>query len=96
MDMDDKDLDWSTVFLKGGCPADLNSMQDLDFTRASGDWYLQKSNDYKFMAMPPASCFHIKWEINKDGTFKALEEAKIFGKTWIGDKITGLVTKDAV
>ena len=53
------DFDWSLIFKKGFCPKELVAMQDLEASKLTGDWYMHRSNDYKYAAMP-TTCFHSK------------------------------------
>ena len=98
MDSSDEEVpefDWSYIFKQGFCPKDLVAKVDLEPNKLSGDWYLHRSNDYKYAAMP-TSCFHSKVKVNDDGTFLSKEEANFMGKTWVAEKITGEIKKDTV
>ena len=68
---------------------------DLEPTKLSGDWYMHRSSDYKYAAMP-TTCFHNKVKVNDDGTFLSREEANFMGKTWVAEKITGEIKGNSV
>ena len=77
------------------CPEGVEGMRGLEMSRLSGDWFMQRSLNYARNYVPTA-CFHIKTEVNEDGTFNAIEEARFAGKDWVAQNIKGEITDDLI
>ena len=63
-------------------------MQNIEYKRISGDWYLQRTDEPSAPELLP-SCHHSTFNVLEDGTFKAQEEVRISDTTFVADDITG-------
>ena len=75
------------------CPTGIEGVKDLDMVKLSGDWFMHRSLSYAENYMP-TTCYHVKTEVNEDGTFKAVQEARYLGKEWVAQNIKGELTGD--
>ena len=86
--------DFEKLFAKGACP-DIKNMENIQFKRLAGDWYLQRTDEPAVPEMLP-SCHHAIFNVNDDGTFTAKEEVRIENQTFVADGITGKFTESTL
>ena len=81
------DAQFDKLFSKGACP-DVKGMENVEFTRLSGDWFLQRTDEPSVPEMLP-SCNHANFTVADDGSFTANEEIRIEGKSFVAENVTG-------
>ena len=80
-------MNFEALFSPGLCP-EVNGMEEIDYTRLSGDWFLQRTDEPSLPDMLP-SCHHCNIEVDSEGNFTGNEEVRIEGKTFIAEGIKG-------
>lgn len=83
-----EDFDFTTLFSKGMCPENIKGMENLEYTKMSGDWFLQRTDEPFIPEMLP-KCHHCKLDVMEDGAFTATEEVQFSGKAFILENVTG-------
>mmetsp|Transcript_11790 Transcript_11790/g.14966 ORF Transcript_11790/g.14966 Transcript_11790/m.14966 type:complete len:219 (-) Transcript_11790:125-781(-) len=82
------EFDVMKLFSKGLCPENIEGMQDLEYAKLTGDWFLQRTDEPFIPDMLP-NCHHCQLEVNEEGEFTATEEAQFGGKAFIIENVTG-------
>ena len=83
-----KMIDFTKLFEPGLCPEDVQGMEDLEYERLSGDWFLHRT-DEPFMPELLPSCHHGQFDVNSEGDFTAKEEVRVQGKIFVTEDISG-------
>ena len=55
-------------------------MENIDYKRLSGEWYLQMAKD-PTVEVNEHACNHSLWAVEDDGTWTAAEEFRFKGET---------------
>lgn len=72
-DLTKHEMDFTKLFEKGLCPEGVVRKPNLDYTRLSGDWFLQRTDEPFIPDMLP-KCHHCHFEVKPNGEFTATEE----------------------
>jgi hypothetical protein len=91
----ERKVDWTRMFLRGSCPADVEGMKSLKASELTGDWYMHRCSRDLFNEITP-TCHHARMKINEDGSFNAIEEAQFLGHKFIAEDIVGQFTDSNV
>lgn len=82
------ELDFSKMFSPGLCPENIKGMEGIEYSKLSGDWFLQRT-DEPFMADLLPKCHHCQLEVEDDGEFTATEEVQWNEKAFLLENVTG-------
>ena len=82
------EFDFNSLFSKGMCPENIKGMENLEYLKMSGDWFLQRTDEPFIPEMLP-KCHHCKLDVMEDGAFTANEEVQFSGKAFILENVTG-------
>jgi len=88
------DAQFDKLFSKGACP-DVKGMDNIEFLKLSGDWFLQRTDEPSVPELLP-SCHHANFVVADDGSFVANEEIRIEGKQFVAENVTGQFTDSIV
>ena len=87
-------VNFNNLFSAGPCPT-VAEMKNIDFTKLSGDWFLQRTDEPAVPELLP-SCHHANFNVNADGSFTASEEVRIEGKSFVSHDIKGMFKESTV
>jgi len=75
MPVTETDIDFTLLFEKGMCPEGIKGMENMEYAKLSGDWFLQRTDEPFIPEMLP-ECHHCQLDVTEDGKFTATEEVQ--------------------